>query len=296
MQPPRTRFDFVIGNPPYIGYNECSKMKLAFIEMCRDKTTGISMNNIYGVNMNTVEGRHKKYSPKPNLYTFFMALGNGLLKENGKMCYIIPQTLLTSNDLDVMRYHLAKSMTIEKIITFSCKMFVDRGIKKKRDIATSSLIFIVQKRLPDIKHKVEILHYEKADSGVIEALKDIRKGKNAMKKSILQSELLANVDNWNYIKQGKEFLKFYDYYKSLETFDKHRYETNLDKIVYFDKGLVFKKEEGGIFTTYRSRNTLQPLHLICFTKVSDFFQKSNTFVIFFIFFLICDKTLRFTNS
>jgi type I restriction-modification system DNA methylase subunit len=245
----RERFDFVIGNPPYIGYNECAKKKLLCFEMIkgnvRDKNGNlakIDCNDLYGVNINTVEGRHKKYSPKPNLYSFFIALANGLLKNGGKMCYIIPQTLLTSNDLDVMRYHLAKSMTIEKIITFSCKMFVDRGTKTKRDIATSSLIFVVKKALSDSKHKVEILHYEKSDACVIEALKDIRKGKNTMKKSILQTELLANVDNWNYIKQGKEFLRFYDYYKSLETFDKHRYEANLDKIVYFDKGLVFKKE------------------------------------------------------
>jgi hypothetical protein len=122
-----------------------------------------------------------------------------------------------------MRYHLAKNVTIDKIIIFSCKMFVNRGIAhiKKRDIATSSLILIVQKTLPDIKHKVDIIYYEKAEAGITEALKDIRRGKNTMKKSILQSELLENVDNWNYIKQSKNDLKFYNYYKKLNTFDKY---------------------------------------------------------------------------
>ncbi|MFT4968047.1 MAG: type I restriction-modification system DNA methylase subunit [Candidatus Deianiraeaceae bacterium] len=239
MQPPRTRFDFVVGNPPYIGYNECSARKLLFITMCRDKKFGISMNDIYGVNMNTVPNRHKKYSPKPNLYTFFMALGSGLLKEGGKMSYIIPQTLLTSNDLDVMRYHLAKNMTIEKIITFSCKMFVNRGIgKKRRSIATSSLIFVVKKAEPKPTHKVEIVHYENAEAGVTESLKDIKKGKNTLKKSILQTELLENVDNWNYIKQRKEFLKFYEFYKKHQTLSDYR--SQLDRIksdIYFDGGV-----------------------------------------------------------
>jgi len=216
----RTRFDFVIGNPPYIGYNECSKQKMLCFEMIKgnvkdenNNVVKIDLSDIYGINLHSIPNNRKKYSPKPNLYAMFIALANGLLKQGGKMCYIIPQTLLTNTDYDVIRYYLAKEMTIEKIITFSCKMFIDRGIKKKRDIATSSLIFVVKKALPETKHKVDILHYEKADSGVIEALKDIRKGKNTMKKSILQSELLENVDNWNYIKQGKEFLKFYEYYK-----------------------------------------------------------------------------------
>ncbi len=219
----RSRFDFVIGNPPYIGYNECSSTRkfLAF-EMLKgnvkDKNGNIikvDLNDVYGVNLHSVPHNRKKYAPKPNLYAFFIALANGLLKKGGKMAYIIPQTLFTSSDLDVIRYHLAKNMTIEKIVTFSCKMFVNRGIGhiKKRDIATSSLILIVKKEEPTATHKVEIVHYENADAGVIEALKDIKKSKNVLKKSILQTELLENVDNWNYIKQGKEFLKFYKLYK-----------------------------------------------------------------------------------
>jgi hypothetical protein len=218
----RQRFDFVVGNPPYIGYNECAKRKLLCFEMIKGNIKDskgnvikIDLSDVYGVNLHSVPKNPKKYAPKPNIYSFFIALANGLLKKGGKMSYIIPQTLLTDTDYDVMRYHLAKNVTIEKIIIFSCKMFVNRGIAhiKKRDIATSSLILIVQKTLPDIKHKVDILYYEKADAGITEALKDIRRGKNTMKKSILQSELLENVDNWNYVKQGKDFLKFYNFYK-----------------------------------------------------------------------------------
>ena len=58
------------------------------------------------------------------------------------MSYIIPQTLLTDTDYDVIRYHLAKNMTIEKIVTFSCKMFVDRGIKKKKTLQLQALFLL----------------------------------------------------------------------------------------------------------------------------------------------------------
>ena len=104
----RERFDYVIGNPPYIGYNECCKQKIEFTQKIQDKNNNfITMGSVYGVNLNTVPKRKKPYSPKPNLYAFFIALGLALLKDDGKMAYIIPQTILTTGDLDVIRYHLA---------------------------------------------------------------------------------------------------------------------------------------------------------------------------------------------
>jgi len=64
----------------------------------------VSLNNIYGVNLHSVPNDRKKNRPNPNLYLFFIALGLALLKDNGKMSYIIPQTLLTAGDFNVMRY------------------------------------------------------------------------------------------------------------------------------------------------------------------------------------------------
>ncbi|GAH63692.1 unnamed protein product, partial [marine sediment metagenome] len=119
---PRRRFDYVIANPPYIGYNECCRQKvLIFDSMKRGK---VKLNNIYGVNLHSTPNNQKKYAPKPNLYAFFIALGLALLKDNAKLCYITPQTILTAGDLDVLRYHLAKYVTIEKIITFSGNLFI----------------------------------------------------------------------------------------------------------------------------------------------------------------------------
>ena len=57
-------------------------------------------------------------------YCFRLAL----LKDDGKLCYIIPQTVLTAGDLDAIRYHL-KIYYKCKIPPYS-KMFINRGVAK----------------------------------------------------------------------------------------------------------------------------------------------------------------------
>jgi hypothetical protein len=67
---PRRRFDFVIGNPPYIGYNEASKsVDVKLFQMMKEGS--VKLSNIYGWNLHSAPGRQKKYPPKPNLYAFF---------------------------------------------------------------------------------------------------------------------------------------------------------------------------------------------------------------------------------
>ena len=79
----RRRFDYVIGNPPYVSYNECSKQSLLTFELI--KKGKVQLSNIYGVNLHSIPNNPKKYAPKPNLYAFFIALGLALLKDNGKL-------------------------------------------------------------------------------------------------------------------------------------------------------------------------------------------------------------------
>ena len=235
MRPPRRRFDFVIGNPPYIGYNECCKQKMLFTQMKE-----IQMSNIYGVNLNTVPNRKKSYSPKPNLYSFFIALGTGLLKPNGKICYIIPQTILTSNDLDVLRYYLSKDFTIEKIITFSGKLFIGRGLKGKKPVATSSLIFIVSKKTPLDSNTVEIVNFKKNNECQVEDIINSR-GNNKITKKILQKTLFEQLDNWNFItKSETEVALEREYLKNSITIEEYRNTLPNYDWIQFDKGLVFK--------------------------------------------------------
>jgi hypothetical protein len=239
MQPPRKRFDYVIGNPPYIGYNECAKQELLIFKYM--KANKVKLSNIYGVNLHSIPNNQKKNPPKPNLYAFFISLGIALLKDDGKLSYIIPQTLLTAGDLDVIRYHLAKITTIEKIITFSGKMFVGRGLKQDKPVATSSLIFVINKKIPSASHQVEVINYKNSNDDIETSLKNILAGKEIDKKTILQSELLQNVANWNFIKQGNAFLDFYKEYKksseSLSIYYEHLLaERQFESKFYFDIG------------------------------------------------------------
>jgi len=83
---PRRRYDYVIGNPPYISYNECAKQGVLVFKLM--KQGKVKLSNIYGVNLHSVPDNPKRYRPNPNLYSFFIALGLALLKDEGKLCYI----------------------------------------------------------------------------------------------------------------------------------------------------------------------------------------------------------------
>ncbi len=207
---PRRRFDFVIGNPPYVGYNECSTQGIPVFGLLKKKE--VKLNDVYGVNLHSIPSRQKKYAPKPNLYAFFIALGLALLKDNGKLCYIIPQTVLTASDLDVVRYHLAKFTTIEKIIILTGKMFVGRGIKQNKPVTTSSLIFVARRALPRNSHKVKINYYEDPNDQIEACLQNISKGRKVRKTTVPQKTLLERVENWNFIKHPKAILDFMDKY------------------------------------------------------------------------------------
>mgnify|MGYP001194533899 CR=1 FL=1 len=240
---PRIRFDFVVGNPPYVSYNECAKQKLLIIQLIQGGK--INMGDIYGMNLNSIPSKLKTYPPKPNLYAFFIALGIGLLKNDGIISYIIPQTILTANDLDVLRYHLSNFLTIEKIITFSGNMFIGRGIKQNRPVPTSSLIFIIRKTPPTKLHQVEIVNYiQKEDVPFYtKDLQDSKKWDKVIKKQLLQNNLRQNSDNWNYLIQTPEVLEvLWEYNKKSDSFDTYRlFEFSVPTYkakFYFDVGFI----------------------------------------------------------
>ncbi|MBI4723407.1 MAG: SAM-dependent DNA methyltransferase [Candidatus Stahlbacteria bacterium] len=243
---PRRRFDYVIANPPYISYNECCKQGILIFELIKEGR--IKLNNIYGVNLHSVPTHHKKYPPKPNIYAFFIAVGWALLKDKGKLCYIIPQTVLSNPDLDVIRYHLAKFTTIEKIIVFNTKMFVRRGLRENKAVPTSSLVFVISRREPDRMHEVEVITYKDPNDNMKVVLENISNGKKIIKRKIPQNKFLQNWRNWNFIKQTKEFLELYDaYQRNTEdmiiyynhTTAEHRFKSRF----YFDIGFILDKKE-----------------------------------------------------
>jgi hypothetical protein len=233
---PRRRFDYVIANPPYISYNECSKQELLIFDLIKKKR--VQLNDIFGVNLHSIPDNRKKYAPKPNLYAFFLALGLSLLKDDGRLCYIIPQTILTAGDLDVLRYHLAKHITIEKVITFNRNLFIERGLKQKRIIPTSSLILIVGKNAPSKTHEVEVINYNGVEDTIKDTLNNIVTGKEIDTRKVKQADLLENATNWNFIKQDKAFLDFCQEYEN-KTIDISVYYKHTLARKYFGAQFIF---------------------------------------------------------
>ena len=244
----RLRFDYVIANPPYIGYNDCCQQGMEFIQRIKDsKDTSITLGNVFSVNLHSVPGHHKKYPPKPNLYAFFLALGLGLLKDNGKLCYIVPQTLLTETDYDVLRYYFSNNVTIEKMITFENKLFIKRGLRQKKAITTSSLIIIIRKKNASKNHKVKIINYKPyIGKEPIEIAKHLR-SRNKISKEILQTELQEYYLNWNFIKHEECFRQFQTEYHrqtgSLDEYFSHKMAfSNFRSRFIFDVGYILDKQ------------------------------------------------------
>lgn len=248
MVPPRRRFDFVIGNPPYIGLNKCYKDDVLFTQYMRinnkdgspNENKILDMNNVYGINLHSIPGKPKKGRPNPNLYAFFIALGLALLKDNCKISYIIPQTILVDSDYDVLRYYLSNFTTIEKIITFPCKMFIERGIRQNTPVATSSLIFVINKKKPKKNHEVKIVNYHPyADAREIDFTSYLTE-KNYSEKLLKQEDLRNSLTSWNFIKKDKrvnDFLQQYSKLPDLSRYYDHKKSQiyQLDKF-YFDGG------------------------------------------------------------
>ena len=236
---PRRRFDYVIANPPYISYNECLKKRVLVFDLIKEGE--VNLKSIYGVNLHSVPGNPKGYRPNPNLYAFFVALGLALLKDNGRLCYIIPQTILTVGDLDVLRYHLAKYVTIEKIITFNRNLFIERGLRQRRVIPTSSLIIVASRVAPSKTNEVDIINYQDGEDTIDQTLSNITAGKKISTKKVLQIELLDNFRNWNYIIHDQGIINLHEKYRSssvdISIYYEHKQaEQAFSSRFYFDSG------------------------------------------------------------
>ena len=244
---PRRRFDFVIGNPPYIGYNQAAKkVGVKLFQLMKQRS--VKLSDIYGWNLHSVPSKPKRYPPKPNLYSFFIALGFALLKDNGRFCYIVPQTLLTEPDHDVIRYHLSHDYTIESLITFAGKLFVGRATDQSKEIHTSSLILVCTKKRPAKQHSVECVNVTDADSDVREVLADLAVQRKKLSHRVLQSDLRTNLDNWNFVTWKSETAKVYRQYRarseSLAIYYEHRLaKGRFDTQFYFDVGFILDRDK-----------------------------------------------------
>jgi len=244
----RLRFDFVAMNPPYVGYLECLRQKTEFTQRIKDKSnTSITLGNVFGVNLHSVPEHPKRYRPNPNLFAFFFALGIALLKDGGKFCFIVPQTLLTAGDLDVLRYHLAKNVTIEKIFTFSANMFIGRGLQQNKAVPTSSMIIVAKKKKPD-NNVVKVVRFQFETDKKGSDFTKLLKSKKRETKSVPQTTFAKHWDNWNFINHNAAFLRFYETYlqysESIGIYYNHKLaKQHFNSEFWFDGGYTIDEKQ-----------------------------------------------------
>ena len=101
-------FDIVIGNPPYITPSLGKKQKTLTDE-----------------EIDYLEETYESYEYKGNTYVIFMEKGIDLLKENGILTYITPNTLLTNYNYKNIRNILLDRTSMKKLVKIEGKVFKD---------------------------------------------------------------------------------------------------------------------------------------------------------------------------
>lgn len=102
---PESGFDFVVGNPPYIRTHNLTDEMRANMEKFSISATGT-----------------------PDMYVTFMEYGLSVLKEDGKLSYIVPNTWLKNTSQKDLREHLFSKKLVKSIHDFmSEKVFSTVG-------------------------------------------------------------------------------------------------------------------------------------------------------------------------
>ena len=262
---PRRRFNYVIGNPPYIEANTCYKQKVLTYELIKQQK--VRLNNVHGINLHSIPNHPKKHRPDINLWAMFVALGQGLLKDNGTMSYIIPQGILTLHSNDVLRYYFSHKMVIEKIFIFANKLFIDRGIKTKKPVITSSLVFVVKKISAELdlkeqeklikNNQVELIRYNIVDKDPIECMQEMKTRKNCTIDIIPQTTLKNELRSWNHLFKGQRFLdllkKYEDNTQSIQKYYDHGESKKISKDPFYFDG--FYEYDSKYITPQKINNT-----------------------------------------
>jgi len=114
------KFDNVIGNPPYVKFQDLSANNRTFL-----------INNYETIKQGTF-----------NLYFAFFELGFRLLKENGRLGYITPNNYFTSIAGEPLRIYFNNNQCVERVVDFNHK--------KVFDVQTYTAITFLSKRINDI--------------------------------------------------------------------------------------------------------------------------------------------------
>ncbi|WKZ76538.1 MAG: N-6 DNA methylase [Vicingaceae bacterium] len=118
-------FDVIIGNPPYGAY--------------MDNET----KQFVSSNFETFQGNYE-------IYFFFIELVNSLLKRNGKLGFITPDTWINIPQAKKVREHVLKHYGINIIVTYKYTVFEDASV--------NPIVFILTKQVEN--SQCEIFHVE----------------------------------------------------------------------------------------------------------------------------------------
>jgi len=102
----KNRFDLIIGNPPYIRYQYFDKQQQKFAAEIFDKA-------------------NLKYSKLTNAWVLFVVGSSLLLKEHGKIGFVLPAEILQVSYAQTLREFLAKFYNKINIVSFEKLVFPD---------------------------------------------------------------------------------------------------------------------------------------------------------------------------
>ncbi|MCK0114371.1 class I SAM-dependent methyltransferase [Gelidibacter sp. F63206] len=211
------RFDLVVGNPPYIRYQYF------------DKEQQIEAGKIF-------ERAGLKYSKLTNAWVSFVVGSSLLLKENGKIGFVIPAELLQVSYAKQLREFLARFYNKINIISFKKLVFPD--------IQQEVVLLLCEKNNSN-SHRIE--HLELTDASELSSL-DVNRLRSPTKKIDFKS------NKWTYYFLEQEEINF------LETIAK---EKNIPTIS------DYANVEVGI-TTGANKYFTVPYSTVKFYQLEDF--------------------------
>ena len=143
----RTKFNFVIWNPPYV-------------QMLKQEIKNKIDINIFLEN-DSLSNYWKHSWANINIFHKFIILWYFLLKNQWKISFIIPWDFISQLSANQIRNFIKEKTFVNKIFSFwDNKLFVERGLSQKIEVATTSCIINFQKS-NNTNNNTKLFTYEK---------------------------------------------------------------------------------------------------------------------------------------
>jgi len=252
------RFDLVIGNPPYIRYQFFDKEQQEYASKIFSKA-------------------NLKYSKLTNAWVSFVVGSSLILKENGKIGFVLPAEILQVTFAKTLREFLAHFYNKINIVSFEKLVF--------QDIQQEVVLFLCEKNNSD-SHLIE--HIELHDANALLDL-DISKLKNPHKKIDFKSnkwtfyfldqieiDFLEKLQEQNIISKLSKYAKvevgittgsnpfFTVPLSTVQLYDLHKYAKPLVGRSVQVPSVIFTENDWN-----NNRNNEAKTHLLVFPKISE---------------------------